>query len=245
MDDGPHLVDETTRTALPRAGRRDGWLERRLSYLVGEQARLKGGVPLRRFLRGAIAAYRRFLLSRLTPPTAFTAGRPCRRSARGWTGSNAEERVIRSPEPHRTARTLNNHWWIDPIEPNAGLASLCPVTSSRFVGGGKGPTARQVRDAGVERSTSRVGGWYLGRLGPSGARSAELLKRQPSRLRRAPAIYRSPRLAPPGASTAKGGYRSGKERSLFPPSWQGDLAHRQASVARKGLGAGPLRDVLH
>jgi hypothetical protein len=31
------------------------------SYRIGEQARLKGGVPLRRLLRGAVAAYRRFL----------------------------------------------------------------------------------------------------------------------------------------------------------------------------------------
>jgi hypothetical protein len=61
MDDGPDSVDETTRTALPRAGRRDGWLEQRLSYLAGEQARLKAGPPLRRFLRGALGAYRRFL----------------------------------------------------------------------------------------------------------------------------------------------------------------------------------------
>jgi hypothetical protein len=45
------------------AGKRDGWLEQRLGYLAGEQARLKGGVPLRRFLRGAITAYRRFLLT--------------------------------------------------------------------------------------------------------------------------------------------------------------------------------------
>jgi hypothetical protein len=64
MDDGPDIADETTRTALLRAGRRDAWLEQRLSYLIGEQARLKGGgPPLRRFLRGATTAYRRFLLT--------------------------------------------------------------------------------------------------------------------------------------------------------------------------------------
>ena len=63
MDDGPDITDETTRTALPRAGKRDGWLEQRLGYLAAEQARLKAGVPLRRFLRGAAAAYRRFLLT--------------------------------------------------------------------------------------------------------------------------------------------------------------------------------------
>ena len=63
MNDGPHIVGKTTRTALPMEGRRDAWLEQRLNYLIGEQARLKGGVPLRRFLRGALAAYRRFLLT--------------------------------------------------------------------------------------------------------------------------------------------------------------------------------------
>jgi hypothetical protein len=31
------------------------------SYLAGEQVRLKAGPPLRRFLRGALGAYRRFL----------------------------------------------------------------------------------------------------------------------------------------------------------------------------------------
>ena len=63
MDHGPDIVDETTRAALPRPGRRDAWLEQRLHFLIGEQARLKAGPPLRRFLRGALAAYRRFLLT--------------------------------------------------------------------------------------------------------------------------------------------------------------------------------------
>ena len=63
MDDGSNPLDATTRAALPLDGRRDAWLEQRLSYLLGEQARLKGGVPLRRFLRGAAGAYRRFLLT--------------------------------------------------------------------------------------------------------------------------------------------------------------------------------------
>src|SRR5690349_5047604 len=63
MDDGPNPLDATTRAALPREGRRDAWLEQRLGYLAGELARLKGGVPLRRFLRGAVAAYRRFLFT--------------------------------------------------------------------------------------------------------------------------------------------------------------------------------------
>ena len=63
MNGDPNLVEETTRASLPMAGRRDAWLEQRLSYLAGEQARLKGGVPLRRFLRGTLSAYRRFLLT--------------------------------------------------------------------------------------------------------------------------------------------------------------------------------------
>jgi hypothetical protein len=64
MGDGPNILDETAhRATLPPEGRRDGWIEQRLGYLAGEQARLKGGVPLRRFLRGAVAAYRRFLLT--------------------------------------------------------------------------------------------------------------------------------------------------------------------------------------
>jgi hypothetical protein len=63
MNGDPNRVEETTRAALPRDARRDAWLEQRLTYLAGEQARLKGGVPLRRFLQGAITAYRRFLLT--------------------------------------------------------------------------------------------------------------------------------------------------------------------------------------
>jgi hypothetical protein len=63
MNGEPNLAEATTRAALPRDARRDAWLEQRLTYLAGEQARLKGGVPLRRFLRGAVAAYRRFLLT--------------------------------------------------------------------------------------------------------------------------------------------------------------------------------------
>jgi hypothetical protein len=63
MDDGPAVLNATTRAALPMAGKRDAWLEQRLGYLIGEQARLKGDVRFRRFLRGAITAYRRFLLT--------------------------------------------------------------------------------------------------------------------------------------------------------------------------------------
>jgi hypothetical protein len=61
MKGDPNLVEETTRATLPLIGRRDAWLEQRLGYLAGEQARLKGDLPLGRFLRGAMAAYRRFL----------------------------------------------------------------------------------------------------------------------------------------------------------------------------------------
>ena len=63
MGDRPAIIGEAPRAALPKDGRRDVWLEQRLGYLAGELARLKGGVPLRRFLRGAVAAYRRFLFT--------------------------------------------------------------------------------------------------------------------------------------------------------------------------------------
>jgi hypothetical protein len=63
MDDGPAILNATTRAALPMTGKRDVWLEQRLTYLVGEQARLKGSVPLRRFLRGGC--------SRLPPFPAY------------------------------------------------------------------------------------------------------------------------------------------------------------------------------
>jgi len=61
MNGDPKLAEATTRAALPPDGGRDAWLEQRLTYLAGEQARLKGGPPLRRFLRGTLVAYRRFL----------------------------------------------------------------------------------------------------------------------------------------------------------------------------------------
>jgi len=48
-------------TRSTHGGKRDGWLEQRLTYLAGKQARLKASAPLRRFLRGAVAAYRHFL----------------------------------------------------------------------------------------------------------------------------------------------------------------------------------------
>jgi hypothetical protein len=91
------------------AGKRDGWLEQRLSYLAGELARLKGGVPLRRFLRGAAAAYRRFLHT-ADPATAFTAGQRFTPLARGWSDLSAGVLVVKRPNPHRTARTLDRHW---------------------------------------------------------------------------------------------------------------------------------------
>ena len=46
MDEGPVILDETARAVLRVAGKRDGWIEQRLSYLAGELARLKAGVPL-------------------------------------------------------------------------------------------------------------------------------------------------------------------------------------------------------
>jgi hypothetical protein len=108
MNSEPSLAEATTRAALPRDARRDAWLEQRLTYLAGEQARLKGGVPLRRFLRGAVAAYRRFL---------FTAD-PAHRF-QCWVilqavsaGLNQLERGADRAElldPRRTARTLNRH----------------------------------------------------------------------------------------------------------------------------------------
>ena len=110
MDDGPDSVDETTRTALPRAGRRDEWLEQRLSYPSTSQARLKGGVPLRRFLRGATAAYRRFLLT-ADPAHRFHCGATVRTlEPRGWTKSSAGQIALKWPDPHRTARTRDKHW---------------------------------------------------------------------------------------------------------------------------------------
>jgi hypothetical protein len=111
MDDGPNLLDETTpRAAVLLDGRRDGWLEQRLTYLAGEQARLKASPPLRRFLRGAAAAYRRFLLT-ADPAHRFHCGATLQVvEPRDWMNSNAGERAIRSPDPHRMARTLDSHW---------------------------------------------------------------------------------------------------------------------------------------
>jgi hypothetical protein len=63
MNGDPNRVEEATRAALPRDGRRDARLEQRLRYLAGEQARLEAGPPVRRFLRGASAPYCRFLLT--------------------------------------------------------------------------------------------------------------------------------------------------------------------------------------
>jgi len=131
MGDGPNLPNEATRAELPVDRRRDTWLERRLHFLVGEQARLKGNPPLRRFLRGAPAAYRRFLFT-ADPAHRFHAWATIQAvSARLDTNSNPEERVMKSPGPHRTARTRGGHWWrawrIDPFEPNAGARAALPL----------------------------------------------------------------------------------------------------------------------
>jgi hypothetical protein len=58
MDDGSNPLDAPARAALAREGRRDAWLEQRLGYLAGEQARLKGDVRFRRVLRGALILLR-------------------------------------------------------------------------------------------------------------------------------------------------------------------------------------------
>ena len=63
MDHGPNPLDATAQAALPLEARRDACLEQRLNYLANEQARLKADPPLRRFLRGAVAAYRRFVFT--------------------------------------------------------------------------------------------------------------------------------------------------------------------------------------
>ena len=97
MNGDPNLAEATPRAAQPRDARRDACLEQRLGYLAGELARLKGGVPLRRFLRGAVAAYRRFL---------FTAD-PAHRFhcwATIHTVSAALERLVKLPDPHRTVQ---------------------------------------------------------------------------------------------------------------------------------------------
>jgi hypothetical protein len=58
---------------------------------------------------------------------------------RGWTNSSAGTLIMTSPEPHRVARTLANHGRqagrIGSLEPNAGVAPLCPVADAAlFVG---------------------------------------------------------------------------------------------------------------
>ena len=107
LDDDPNLLAQTTRSALPIAGKRDAWLEQRLGYLAGELARLKADPPLRRFLRGAVAAYRRFLLT-ADPAHRFHCWATIH--AVEPRGSDQLERrggVIRSPDPQRTDRTLD------------------------------------------------------------------------------------------------------------------------------------------
>jgi hypothetical protein len=73
MNGDPNHVEEATRAALPLDGRRDAWLEQRLGYLAASWPDWKGGPPLRRFLRGATIAYRRFLLT-ADPAHRFQCG---------------------------------------------------------------------------------------------------------------------------------------------------------------------------
>ena len=88
--------------------------------------------------RFASAVRKPSTIARPTPPTAFTAGQRFRPSARGWTGSSAGDRVIRSPDPHRMARTRGGRWWragrIGCIEPNASVAPLCPISEAALFG---------------------------------------------------------------------------------------------------------------
>jgi hypothetical protein len=71
--------------------------------------------------------------SRPTRPAVFSAGRRFAPSAPAWTDSNTGKRVMKSPDRHRTARSLSSAWRIDPNEPNAWGAPLCAVTVSRLV----------------------------------------------------------------------------------------------------------------
>ena len=71
---------------------------------MGEQARLKGDPPLRRFLRGAITAYRRFLLTadpahRFQCWVILQAVEP-----RGWTNLSTGEIALKWPDLRRTVR---------------------------------------------------------------------------------------------------------------------------------------------
>ena len=91
MGDGPNLPNETAWAELSINRRRNAWLEQRLHCLIGELARLKAGVPLQRFLRGALAAYRRFLF-KAGPPTAFMLGQRFRPSSRGAGANGARGR---------------------------------------------------------------------------------------------------------------------------------------------------------
>jgi hypothetical protein len=99
---------------------------------------------------------------RPTPPTAFTAGRRSRPSARGWTDSSTGELVMTSPDQHLATRTLGCHWWrvwrIGPIEPNPGVAPLCPRLKP-FCLWGKGGASVASSDLGVNGLAAfRVGG---------------------------------------------------------------------------------------
>jgi len=110
MNGDPNLAEATPRAALPLHERRDAWLEQRLGYLAGELARLKAGPPLRRFLRGALAAYRRFLFT-ADPAHRFHCWATVRTlEPRGWTKSSAGQIALKWPDPHRMAWTRDKHW---------------------------------------------------------------------------------------------------------------------------------------
>jgi hypothetical protein len=110
MNGDPNRVEEATRAALPRDGRRDAWLEQRLGYLAGELARLKADPPLRRFLRGAVSAYRRFLFTADPAPRFHCRATIHAVEPRGWVNSSTGKQVVKSLDRHRTARTRDRHW---------------------------------------------------------------------------------------------------------------------------------------
>jgi hypothetical protein len=128
MEDGSDIVGQTTRTALPLDGKRDAWLEQRLKLPRRRAGPIESRPAPLAFLAGRRGRLPPLPAGRPTRPTAFHAGRRFKPSARGWTRSNAGEGVIRSPDPHRTARTRGGRGWrarrIGLIEPNAGAAPL-------------------------------------------------------------------------------------------------------------------------
>ena len=68
---------------------------------------MKGGVPLEALFAGRPGRLPPLPVQEPTPPTASTASATIHAvEPRGWTNPNAQERVIKSPDPHRIARTL-------------------------------------------------------------------------------------------------------------------------------------------